>query len=514
MIMKTLKYTLSALVAVLLCVCVVSCGEDYSSPLKGQTVSDQTFETGTNSKTVTIGTKDLSKCNVSSSANWCSATIQSSTVVITVQPNDTYEQRQAIITLTDPEDATTLSFNVIQNQNDAIITEVNEYEVPEEGGDLNINVKSNVSYQIITNVDWITLKSTSRGLESSSFVINVAKNNSGDIRKAIITVKDNHSGAKSDIVINQTLKPYINVDKTEIIMDEYGHSIDIIVNTNIKYEIEIQDNWLEYNGSKEEEDGIHEMFSAHALNNPNNERSTKVIIANLKWNIAKSISVCQKSILHFTTSSIDDLYVGDTFDVNKFLVNNSGQDVRWSSSNTSIVTVNDKGVIKGVKEGNAIITSKTEDGKYSADFAVKVINKPSQQESFINISKQIDIIEIGTGFYTGGASYMDFYIKNNSTHDIVIKNVKGLKYSGSGEIFYNRDEDILLTQGNKIEYEVVKEDNIVTNYFLDNSWMLYINYLNKTNNKYYTKKVKLIKSGWIDTHFRIEDFSDTSDPGR
>ena len=62
MIMKTLKYTLSALVAVLLCVCVVSCGEDYSSPLKGQTVSDQTFETGTNSKTVTIGTKDLSKC--------------------------------------------------------------------------------------------------------------------------------------------------------------------------------------------------------------------------------------------------------------------------------------------------------------------------------------------------------------------------------------------------------------------------------------------------------------------
>lgn len=60
--MKTIKYSLSALLAVLLSVCVMSCGEDYSSPLKGQIVSDQTFETGTNSKTVTIGTKDLMYC--------------------------------------------------------------------------------------------------------------------------------------------------------------------------------------------------------------------------------------------------------------------------------------------------------------------------------------------------------------------------------------------------------------------------------------------------------------------
>ena len=136
--MKTIKYSFLTLISVIISACFVSCSEDYSSPLKGKTVNDVVFETGVNSKTVSIGTEDLTKCTVASNAIWCRPTIAGSSVNVLVQSNDTYEERKAIVTLTDPEDATTLSFNVIQNQNDAIIVDGKTFEIPEEGGEVNI----------------------------------------------------------------------------------------------------------------------------------------------------------------------------------------------------------------------------------------------------------------------------------------------------------------------------------------------------------------------------------------
>lgn len=51
----------------------------------------------------------------------------------------------------------------------------------------------------------------------------------------------------------------------------------------------------------------------------------------------------------------------------------TNKNVKWSSSKTEIATVSDQGVVKGIKEGTAVITAKTEDGNYSKTCNVTVV---------------------------------------------------------------------------------------------------------------------------------------------
>ena len=65
--------------------------------------------------------------------------------------------------------------------------------------------------------------------------------------------------------------------------------------------------------------------------------------------------------------------------------------VTWSSSNTSIATVDEKGLVKGVAEGSVTITATTVDGSFSAASTVTVIHNdnPSVEET-ISITPSTD----------------------------------------------------------------------------------------------------------------------------
>lgn len=48
--------------------------------------------------------------------------------------------------------------------------------------------------------------------------------------------------------------------------------------------------------------------------------------------------------------------------------------VQWVSSDTSVATVSSSGVVKGIKEGNVVITAKTPDGRKSSSVSIRVTN--------------------------------------------------------------------------------------------------------------------------------------------
>ncbi|MBP5204158.1 Ig domain-containing protein [bacterium] len=52
--------------------------------------------------------------------------------------------------------------------------------------------------------------------------------------------------------------------------------------------------------------------------------------------------------------------------------NSTNHDLVWSSSDTSIATVDDKGIVTGVKQGTVTITAKTSDGKVVATITITV----------------------------------------------------------------------------------------------------------------------------------------------
>ena len=55
----------------------------------------------------------------------------------------------------------------------------------------------------------------------------------------------------------------------------------------------------------------------------------------------------------------------------------SNKNVSWSSSNTSVATVSSDGLVKGIKEGTAVITVTTEDGNKSAKCTITVLKATS-----------------------------------------------------------------------------------------------------------------------------------------
>ncbi|SEM65572.1 Putative binding domain-containing protein, N-terminal [Prevotella sp. ne3005] len=505
---KTINYSLLSLFLVVISItCTVSCGEDYSSPLKGIVIDKQTFETGTNNKTVSIGTKDISKCTITSSAVWCSASIQGSSVVINVQPNETYEERQATITLTDPEDATTLSFSVVQKQNDAILIDNKSYTIPEDGGEVKIDVQSNVAYEveIPSDADWLKKVST-RSLTSSSVVLRASKNESGDEREAKVTFVYKDTGVKTQVTISQGFTPYLEIDKDEILLDVNGGKFSIAVSTNTDIDIVRDDSWV-YIQDRTDEKGF--SFVQNFYVEPiSSSRSTTITFrcSNTKWGLSKKV-VLKQTVRFYIDDKNVTLGVGEK--KNLKLVNETGKDVTWMSWNPTVATVDSKGKLTGISEGSARISVMTKDGSHSDEISVKV--ELRKEVDMNNISKEITLYEIGTGVVYGDrfASYIDFSITNNSKCNIEIKNMNA--YSSSGNSFHNKSESINLPSGSSVDYEVVKiqdHTDYLENYFLDNTFYLKIIYINKSNMQYYTKKVRFYKSSWAETRYTIQDISD------
>ncbi|MBO5578784.1 MAG: Ig-like domain-containing protein [Bacilli bacterium] len=89
-----------------------------------------------------------------------------------------------------------------------------------------------------------------------------------------------------------------------------------------------------------------------------------------------------QEIIHVTSVSLDqsslELSVGDTYEFVATVLpeNATNKEVIWSSSNSSVVSV-DNGVINALNEGKATITVKSKDGYKSSSAEITVVKKPS-----------------------------------------------------------------------------------------------------------------------------------------
>ena len=292
-----IKFCTICMIATMVSILVTSCSKEYSSPLKGQVVKDLTFESSQSSKSVTIADADLTGFTIKSSELWCTAAAQGKVLSVTVRENDTYDDRQATITVTDPGDQTTITFKVMQKQNDAILIDGSTFVVPEEGGDINIKIQSNVNYEveIPASATWLTksTRASTRGLESSTIVLTAEKNNSGEEREAIVTFIDKESGVSSKITIKQSLTPYIEVDKDQITLSEDEKEIEIVVKTNINLETVITNDWITDNGRGSNGDLNFTQKLKIAKNNSGDERGAVVTFENKNYRLSSNISIKQ-----------------------------------------------------------------------------------------------------------------------------------------------------------------------------------------------------------------------------
>ena len=126
------------------------------------------------------------------------------TIKASVLKNDTNDSRTATVTIT--AGTKTATYTILQEQLNALNIATTEYEVPAEGGNVEVKVSANVDYSVIIPdaIDWVENIST-RGMTESTVVLKVAPTSEVEPRVANITISD---GTLSS-VIKITQAPFV-----------------------------------------------------------------------------------------------------------------------------------------------------------------------------------------------------------------------------------------------------------------------------------------------------------------
>ena len=165
------------------------------------------------------------------------------TLQINTQPNESYDERNAIISLTCGN--VQQNITVTQKQKDALLVSSNKVEIDAIGGVFDIKLQSNVSvsYEIEESAkDWLTASSshTMRGLTASTMSFQVAENPDECARQAVITLRGNDL-SKQVTVYQKGSKPTILPSQKEYTVPSDGETIQVDLKSNTSYKVVMPD---------------------------------------------------------------------------------------------------------------------------------------------------------------------------------------------------------------------------------------------------------------------------------
>lgn len=338
--------------------------EDTGANLNELEINDLEFSASEESKTINIG-KDLTGCKETSSENWCKVSLNSNNVTVSVSENTTYEARNAIVTLTNLKNNSKLSFYVTQKQNDAILADKDYYEISEEGGNIEVKVKSNIEYIVdLTGVDWIRQAST-RGLQNSSIILAVAENNAGKAREAVVKITDPHGGISTQVTIKQLLNPQIIVEQSIYDVPEEGDNIILEIKSNVYYEIDLTGiDWVQEVSTTR---GLNSSSVVLAVlpNDSGDNREAEVKLKDKNSDYTSSVTIKQI----YTPLIVSPTSVSMYYDEKAQLT--VSKEATWSVEDDFIVKVDENGLVSGRHVGSTKVIASCGTATAVCDVVIK-----------------------------------------------------------------------------------------------------------------------------------------------
>jgi len=154
-----------------------------------------------------------------------------------VASNEGYDARSAEILFVNKDNGLSEKVTINQMQKDAIIVAKNEYTVDATGGDLKLEVNTNVDFKVESSVDWMKQNTESRGLEAKPLSFTIAENTADKAREGMISITS--GDLKQEIKVIQKAKTSFSVSETEFNVGSDGDEISFIVTSNVEYDV----NW-------------------------------------------------------------------------------------------------------------------------------------------------------------------------------------------------------------------------------------------------------------------------------
>ena len=352
-----------------------------------------------------------------------------------------YDKREGKIIVKGNEKEETIS--VYQVGKGILILTQNEYNISNSAQELSIEINSNFEYAVeLPNVDWIN-EVTSRGISSHTLKLSIAENKSYDNeRSAKIRIYDKNSSISEEVVINQNKKNVLQIDAKEFVFDENGGPFSVSINSNVDYKVNTDCDWITETTTRAFATTSH-TFVVSAITS-NSDREGTITFSDTKTGISEKVIVKQNRTIFFDISSLT-LIEGSEKKIN--LTNKTGQGITWSSSNPSVVSVDNTGTIKALSKGNATITASTANGLHTCKCEVVVRY----------ITDCVSMVRTGTStsVSNNGIEYtVTFTIKNSSSETIHIVSLAGVT---------NRvDQD--LKGGESVDITIISSTSAIQSY--------------------------------------------------
>lgn len=134
---------------------------------------------------------------------------------------------------------------VYQEGGNLLLLSQEEYTVASAGGEVVIELRSNVDYEmLLPNVNWLTENKT-RALSSYTRRITVLPNEEYDERTAEVLFVNERLGIREKVKIVQVQKDAILVAQEEHTVPQKGGTLGFELNTNVaSFEIELSETWI------------------------------------------------------------------------------------------------------------------------------------------------------------------------------------------------------------------------------------------------------------------------------
>jgi len=264
----------------------------------------------------------LSVASTTSGTTWCKASATSgskgsATVKFSVDENTGYDDRSVSVTI--KAGSVSKTFTITQKGADALLVTTTKYEVAQEGGQIEIEVKANISYQMEISEDakgWITeAESKGRALTTTKHKLNVAMNENAEKREGEITFK---SGDKVETVkVYQAGGAILLLSQSEYTVSDAGETISVDIKSNIDFGVLMPEvDWISDEASSRGMSS-HTLKYIVAVNETYDSRSAEIVFYDKNSDLKDTLKVvqAQKDAIILSEKNISVAKEGGTIEV-------------------------------------------------------------------------------------------------------------------------------------------------------------------------------------------------------
>ena len=213
-------------------------------------------------------------------------------ITITATANDTPDDRTATVVIKSGTTQKTIA--VSQKQKDAITVTASKFEVSADGGEIEIEVKANIDFNVEIDESaksWVTHRST-RAMKTSTLIMEVAENDDAEKRKANITITSGNLMEKITIY-QEVAKPTIVLSQNEYIVPSAGETIAVEVKSNVDVMVEMPKgtSWITENTTR----GVstNTYYFDIEINEEYDQRAAEIKFTNKDNNLSETITITQ-----------------------------------------------------------------------------------------------------------------------------------------------------------------------------------------------------------------------------